>query len=60
MTGIVWAVKLNDESVVGATQIGRQDVHDDLLPYLAYQSDDVAELNKARGDFQTIDGRKAA
>jgi hypothetical protein len=59
-TGAVWAVKLRDDKVVGATEIGRQDVHDELLPHLAYRSDDVDELNQDRGQFRKIDGQKVA
>ena len=40
-TGAVWAVKVTDEQVIGATQIGRQDVHTELLPHLAYRTDEV-------------------
>ena len=58
-TGDVWAVKLNDGRVVGATQIPRQDVHEELLPYLAYLPTDVEQLDKQPDDFRRIDGRKA-
>jgi|RhiMetdeSRZDD1v2_1073273.scaffolds.fasta_scaffold03189_11 hypothetical protein len=56
----VWAVKLTDGKVAGATQIGQQDVHQDLLPHFAYRSDDVDELNRDRDVFRKVDGRKVA
>jgi hypothetical protein len=59
-TGAVWAVKLTDDRVVGATQISRQDVHAELLPHLAYRTDDVDQLNNDRGSFKKIDGERAA
>jgi len=59
-TGDVWAVKLSQGRVVGATQISRADVTAELLPYLAYRSDDVADLQKQPRDFRRIDGRRVA
>ena len=59
-TGDIWAVKLTDGRLVGATEIGRQDVHGDLLPYLAYRTADADQLDKQRDDFRRIDGRKVA
>ena len=56
----VWAVKLRDERVIGAAQIARPDVTSELLPYLAYREDDVAELQERRDQFRRIDGRKVA
>jgi|SRR5215813_46395 len=55
-TGEVWAIKLNDGRVVGAAQIARNDVSAELLPYLAYRIDDVADFEKRRDDFTRIDG----
>jgi hypothetical protein len=34
-TGDVWAVMLRDGKVVGATEIRRDNVHDELLPHLS-------------------------
>ena len=59
-TGVVWAVKLRDGKVIGATEIGRPDVEKELLPYLPYRPDDVNQLNKDRGDFKKIGSEEAA
>jgi hypothetical protein len=59
-TGDVWAVKLRDGEVLGAAEIGRQDVHEELLPYLSYRPTDASQLDKERDDFKRIDGRKGA
>ena len=59
-TGEVWAVKVKDEKVIGATEIGQPDVHKELLPYLAYRSTDIDQLVKDPDDFKRIDGRKVA
>jgi hypothetical protein len=53
-------VKLRDDKVIGAAEIGRADVHEELLPYLAYRPTDVRQLDKHRDDFKRIDGRKGA
>ena len=58
-TGDVWAVKLRDGEVTGAAQIRHADVHEAILPYLAYRPTDIRELEQ-RDDFRRIDGRKAA
>jgi hypothetical protein len=57
-TGDIWAVKLRDAKVIGATEIGRPDVDEELLPHLAYRSTDVDQITKDRDDFKRIDGRK--
>jgi hypothetical protein len=57
-TGDVWAVELRDEKVIGAVEIGRADVNEELLPYLSYQPTDASQLDKQRQDFRRIDGRK--
>lgn len=57
-TGDIWAVKLRDGKVVGAAEIGRGDVHDEILPYLSYRPTEAAPLDKRRNDFRRIDGRK--
>jgi len=46
--------------VIGATQISRADVNEELLPYLAYRNDDAADLQKRQDDFKRIDGRRVA
>ena len=58
--GEVWAVKLRTGRVIGATQISRADVNEELLPYLAYRTDDAADLQKRQDDFKRIDGRRVA
>ena len=57
-TGEVWAVKLSDGTVIGATEIGRQDVHEELLPHLAYRATDIEQPAQKRGEFRKINGRK--
>jgi len=59
-TGDIWAVKLNDGRVVGVTEIRRDDVHRELLPYLPYRATDAAQFEKSRADFRSVDGRKVA
>ena len=58
--GEVWAVKLRAGRVIGATEISRADVNEELLPYLAYRTDDAADLQKRQDDFKRIDGRRVA
>jgi hypothetical protein len=53
-------VKLRAGRVIGATQISRADVNEELLPYLAYRTDDAADLQKRQDDFKRIDGRRVA
>jgi hypothetical protein len=60
VTTEVWAVKLSDGEPIGATRIGRADVHADLLPHLTYRADDLADLQKREADFKRIDGRRVA
>jgi hypothetical protein len=57
-TGDVWAVKLRDGKVIGAAEIGRADVHEEILPYLSYRPTDASQLDKQRDDFRKIDGGK--
>jgi len=57
-SGEVWAVKLRDGEVVGATEIGRADVHEEILPHLLYRSTEADQLTKQRENFERIDGRK--
>ena len=59
-TGEVWAVKVSVGRVLGATQISRADMNEELLPYLAYRRDDAADLEKRQDDFKRVDGRKVA
>jgi len=59
-TGAVWAVKLRDGKVIGAAEIGRADVSEEILPYLSYPPTDAAQLDKQRDDFRRIDGRGVA
>jgi hypothetical protein len=59
-TGDLWAVKLNDGRVVGVTEIRRDDVDRELLPYLPYRTIDAAHFEKSRDDFRSVDGRKVA
>jgi hypothetical protein len=59
-TGEVWAVKLFDARVIGAVQFAPAYVTQELLPYLAYQTDDIADLDKRRDEFRRIDGRNVA
>ena len=56
----VWAVKLDGGRMIGAAELPRVDVSEDLLPYLAYRADDLAELQKREGEFRRIDGRRVA
>ena len=60
VTGEVWAVKISEARLVGATQIGRLDVSRELLPHLHYRADDLADLEKRQAEFKRIDGRKVA
>jgi hypothetical protein len=59
-TGDVWAVKLDDGRVAGITEIRRDDVNGELLPYLPYRMTDAAQFEKSRDDFRRVDGRKVA
>src|SRR5690348_17780433 len=57
-SGEIWAVKLSDGEVVGATEIGRADVHEEILPHLSYRSAEADQLDRQRDHFKKIDGRK--
>jgi hypothetical protein len=59
-TGEIWAVKLRDGRLLGATQLSRADVTRELLPYLTYRTDDLSNIEKRQDDFKRIDGRKIA
>jgi len=59
-SGEVWAVKLNDGRVIGATRLSQADVNQDLLPYLTYRADDLADFQKRQDEFRRIDGRRVA
>ena len=59
-TDEVWAVKVSAGCPMGATQISRADMNEELLPYLAYRTDDAADLQKRQDDFKRIDARKVA
>jgi hypothetical protein len=60
VTAEIWAVKVSVGRVLGAAQISRADVNEELLPYLAYRTDDIADLEKRQDDFKRIDGRRVA
>jgi hypothetical protein len=59
-TGAVWGVKLRDGKVIGAAEIRRADVCEEILPYLPYEPTDAGQLDKQRDNFRKIDGRKIA
>ena len=52
--------QLRDGKVIGAAEIRRADVCEEILPYLPYEPTDAGQLDKQRDNFRKIDGRKIA
>jgi len=51
-------VKLDQGEVAGAIRIDSRDVNPEILPFLPYMKDDVADIEARQADCQRIDGRK--
>ena len=47
-------------AAVGVTEIRRDDVNSELLPYLPYRATDAADFDNRRDEFKRTDGRKVA
>jgi hypothetical protein len=60
VTAAVCAVKLVDGRVVAAVDLPPREVDFGLLEHLPYRAAEAASIEKQRGDFRRIDGRRVA